>query len=298
MVKLIKQGGGGFTIYLPKKWVDENKLSKGDNLDVTVSGKELIIGPKATNKKSEIETKLTNSSETSIRTLITNVYRTGYDRVKIFFNTEDQFKILQKIIKTRLIGFEVIKKEKDFCIIENITEPSVDQFDNILNKLFLNIEEIFDITKERLNNSKEKIEDYNEVEERIHKYDNFCRRMIIKQKLIKQKSELFWSFLSQIIHAQRELYLLNKSFNNKEVSKQIKELFETAKRLFDLTKQAYFENNIEILWKIHKIERETIYKKAYSLLETKPKESKITYHLASCIRQLHLSTSSLAGLIM
>ena len=136
MVKLIKQGGGGFTIYLPKKWVDENKLSKGDNLDVTVSGKELIIGPKATNKKSEIETKLTNSSETSIRTLITNVYRTGYDRVKIFFNTEDQFKILQKIIKTRLIGFEVIKKEKDFCIIENITEPSVDQFDNILNKLF------------------------------------------------------------------------------------------------------------------------------------------------------------------
>ena len=145
---------------------------------------------------------------------------------------------------------------------------------------------------------KEKIEDYNEVEERIHKYDNFCRRMIIKQKLIKQKSELFWSFLSQIIHAQRELYLLNKSFNNKEVSKQIKELFETAKRLFDLTKQAYFENNIEILWKIHKIERETIYKKAYSLLETKPKESKITYHLASCIRQLHLSTSSLAGLIM
>lgn len=295
--RLIKQGGGGFTIYLPKKWVEENKLTKGDELNISISGKELIIGPKPSDKKSETTIKLTNPGETSIRTIITNVYRIGYDRVKVFFENENEFKLLQKIIKTRLIGFEVIKKEKGYCIVENITEPSIDQFDNILKKLFLNIDEIFDITRKRLNNSEEEIEDYNEVEERIHKYDNFCRRVILKQKLIKQKSEMFWSFLAQVIHAQRELYFLNKILNNKQVSKQTIDLFEISNKLYNMIQEAYIKNNLEILWKIHDIENDAIYKKAYNLLENKPKESKIVYHLASCIRQLHIATSPLSGLI-
>ena len=34
--KLIKQGGGGgLTIYLPKKWIDENKLEQSNEIEIT-----------------------------------------------------------------------------------------------------------------------------------------------------------------------------------------------------------------------------------------------------------------------
>jgi len=298
--KLIRQGGGGFTIYLPKKWVEENNLSKGNELSLEASGKDLIISSKPSEKKSEILMKLPNYIENSIRTIITNAYRSGYDKINIHFSNENQFKILQNIIKTRLIGFEVIKKEKNFCIVENITEPTLDQFDNLLNKMFMNIEELFEVTKKRLTNNFKEIEDFNEIEERIHKYDNFCRRVIIKQKLIKQKSEMFWTFISQIIHSQRELYFLNKIIDkNTKISKQTLELFEECNKAFNLIHEAYTKKDLDNLWKVQDIERNTIYKKAYSLMQSKNgKENIIIYHLTACLRQLNLSTSPLTGLIV
>lgn len=300
MVKLIKQGGGGYTIYLPKKWVDRNNLTKGNELDVEESGNDLIIRPEPSEKKAETSVKLTNSSETAIRTLVTNLYRDGYDKINVSGIDENQYKMLQKIIKTRLIGFDIIKKEQDLCIIENITEPSIDQFDNLLKKFFLNIEELFDITKKRLDGTNDKLEDFEEVEERIHKYDNFCRRVIIKQKLIKKRSEMFWCFLSEINHAQRELYFLNRILDKKiKISKKTKDLFESALEIFNLVKVAFFQDKIEILWQIQEIEKQALFGNAYYQFQNlKSKENVLVYHLATCIRQLHLSTSPLSGMKM
>ncbi|MFH1500774.1 MAG: hypothetical protein ABIE22_02405 [archaeon] len=299
--KLIKQGVSGYTIYVPKKWIDENKLEKGDELDVTISGKDLIISIKPNQKKSETSIKITNIVESSIRTLITNAYRSGYDRIKISFNFAEQFQILQKTIKTKLIGFDIIKKEANSCIVENITEPSYDQFDNLLKKMFLNIEELFNITKIRLTKTKEELEDFQEVEERIQKYDNFCRRVISKQKLIKQHSESFWTFLSIVVHAQRELVHLNEfiSKNKIVISKQTLEIFGQAYEIYKLIEKAYYEKDIDLLSEVHEKEKDLTYKKGYSLLQTKKgKEAIIISHLLNCGRQFYLSSSPLTGLIV
>jgi len=299
MAKLIKQGGGGYTIYLPKKWIDKNKLGKGNELSIEESGKNLIVSPDKIDKKTETEAKLINSIESSIRTIITNAYRSGYDKIKVYFNEEKQFNLLQKIVKSNLIGFEIIKKEKDFCIVENITEPSFDQFDNILKKLFLNIEGLFEITKNKLL-SKEESEDFNEVEERILKYDNFCRRVITKQKLIKQNSEMFWTFLVLIIHGQRELYHLNKILDKKtKISKETINMLEGAFEVFKLIEEAYYKKDKEILGKIHELNKELVYKKAYHLMEkSKGKEAILLFHLTTCIRQFYLANSPLSGLLI
>jgi len=296
--KLIGQGGGGYTIYLPKKWIEENKLKKGQELNLEISGNDLVISPKPSQIKSSTEIKLNSSVESLIRTLITNSYRAGYDKIKIFFDNDKQFIILQKIIKTNLIGFEIIKKENDYCIVENITEPSFDQFDNLLKKMFMNIEELFDITEKRFTNSAKEIEDYTEVEERILKYDNFCRRVISRQKLIKKRSELFWTFLALIIHAQRELYHLNTTLDKKiNVSKQTLEIFEKTKEIFQIIQEVYYNKEIEKLSKTHELQK-TIMQKYYSLIQKSSKENIILFHLTNCARQFYLANSPLSGLIL
>ncbi|MBD3253192.1 hypothetical protein GF386_05645 [Candidatus Pacearchaeota archaeon] len=295
--KLIKQGGGGYTVYLPKKWITENNLDKGDELNINISGKDLILSSKPSEKKSETEIKLTNLIESSIRTLITNTYRTGFDRIRVFFNNDKQFKILQEIIKKRLIGFEIIKKQKEFCIVENITEPGYDQFDNLLKKMFLNIEDLFLITKEKLENKKES-EDYREVEERIMKYDNFCRRVISKQKLIKKNSEMFWTFLVLVVHGQRELYHLNKILNKKiKFSKETIGIFENSYKIFKLIEKAYYEKKLELLGEVHEIEK-IIERKISKILNKKSEENLIIHHLALCAREFYQANSPLSGIIM
>jgi phosphate uptake regulator len=299
--KLIKQGGGGYTIYLPKKWVSENGFDKGEELHVEEVGKNLIISPSALVKKTETTIKLENLTESSIRTLITNTYRAGYDKITVRFEHEAQFKILQKTVKTKLIGFDVIKKEANYCVVENITEPSYDQFDNLLRKMFMNIEELFEITAGKLGIKEvNEADDFEEVEERILKYDNFCRRAITKRKLIDQKSEFFWTFLAIVIHGNRELYHLNKLIVKKvKVSSKTVYLFEKAHEIFVIIEKAYFDKNISLLAKIHEMEKDVVYNKGYGVLKDKnSNDSVFAFHLMSCARHFYLANSPLAGLIV
>ncbi len=295
--KLIKQGSGGFTVYLPKKWVESNYLTKGEEVDITESGLNLILTPKPFKvKKLETEIRLTGLTESLIRTLITNSYRVGYDKIKVKFDNEKQFNILHDVIKTKLIGFDIINKNADYCLVENVTEPDHEQFDNLIRKMFINIDSLFDITRSRLTNQDPK-EDFNEIEERIIKYDNFCRRIIIKKKLIEKRSEFFWTFLSYVLHGQRELYHLNKSIKNKiKSSKKVLYLLNKNQEIFNIIKNSYQNKSIEGLSKIHDVEKELIYNTGYNLLRTK--EGIIVYHLMGSIRQFYLSNSPLTGLIL
>ena len=210
------------------------------------------------------------------------------------YENEAQFNILNQTIKTRLIGFEIIKKEKNSCIIENITEPSSEQFDNILKKIFLSIHDLFATTEKRCQHPSS-IHDIEELEERIQKYDNFCRRVISKS-LAGKNSELLWAFLAILIHAQRELYSLNKALKQ-PVQKATLLLLKETSSIFALLARAYTEKNISIIAAIHEREKTLIYKKAYALLSGS-KEPIIIHHLANSIRQFYLATSPLLGLIL
>lgn len=299
--KLISQGGGGFTIYLPKKWIDKNNLGKGNELGIEIAGPNLIISPKDQKKILETEIKLTGLTESLIRTLITNTYRKGYDRIKVTFENEKQFQTLRQVIKTKLIGFDIIKKEKYHCIVENITEPSPEQFENLIKKIFLNIKELFKITKDSLGIEKTSdLEDLTEVEERIMKYDNFCRRVISKQRLTQENPEFLWTFLTLLTHSTREIYYLNKIIGkNTKISKETSNLLTKTEELFELIEKAYSKKDKEALTEIHDMEKELIYKKASSLLQTKKgKESLVIYYLASCIRKIYQANSPLLGLII
>ena len=291
--KLVRQGSSTMMISLPSKWIKANKLDKGSEVDLEEENNRLVIGTE-TKGKLETSINLPSLAESLIRVLIVNSYREGYDKIIVHLSDEKQFKILQEIIKTKLIGFDIIKKEKSSCTVENVTEPSINQFDNILGKLFDNILELIEITKQKLE-SKKPEENFEETEDRIQKYDNFCRRVINKQNSNK-KSE-FLIFLTQINHAQREVYHLNKMSTGKH--EKIAGLLNETKELFNLITKSYKEKNPEILAKIHELEKEILYKKGYLALEkSKGKESIIIYHILSSIRNLYLSSSPLSILIM
>jgi phosphate uptake regulator len=295
--KLVKQGAATLMVSLPAKWLQRNNLSKGSEVGIDEVEDSVVISAAGPEVKKEIEIKLVNLVESSIRTLITNTYRRGFDRIKVHYETEDQFNILKDVIKTRLIGFDVIKKGVNFCVVENITEPSPDQFENLLHKIFYNIGELFEATKKRMNGDGSN--DFKEIEERIQKYDNFCRRVISKKKLSNLKSEFLWTFLALLIHGQREVYHLNKLLGKVKLSDSTKKFLDDSQEMFEMIKKAYLEKNISILAKVHKREKELVYTKGYTLLhKAKGRESSIIYHIILSIREFYQSNSPLSGLIM
>ncbi len=290
--KLVKQGAATMMISLPSKWIKANELNKGDEIEIDEKQNSIIIGLGGKKSKRQTEMTLASSTESSVRTILTNAYRLGYDKINLNFQDKKALKIIQNTVNHNLIGFEIIKKTNKNCEIENITEPSKEQFDNIFSKIFLNIDELFIIAENMLHGRKKEFE---EIEQKIQQYDNFCRRVIAKNELYGIY-QLKWAFHAELIHAQRELYLLLKYLekNKTKADKLVFQLLEDCKKVFKILKQAYKEKSIEKLEKIHDLEKEMIYKKGYSSLKKSVGRIE-AHHILAAIRNFYLASSPLIG---
>jgi phosphate uptake regulator len=290
--KLVKQGQATLMVSLPAKWIRENKLNKGSEVIIKDIKENLIISAEEPeNIKLETTIKLTHLTESSIRTLITNTYRKGYDKIKVLFNKKEQFAILNEVVKNKLIGFEITKKEKDYCIVENVTEPSIDLFENLTKKVFYNINEFFEVIEGKSS------EDAEEIANRIQRYDNFCRRVVSKKKLTLENSTFFWTFLTLVLHGQRELYYLNKN-KKAELSKENKVLLEKTKQLFNIIKDAYLKKSVDNLGEAHKLAKEEITNLGNKILKKGKEDALVAYYLMAASRQFYQANSPLTGLIL
>jgi phosphate uptake regulator len=290
--KLVKQGAATLMISLPAKWLKKFKLDKGDEIDLEERDNSLLLFPDIKDIKKETEINISKLTESSIRTIITNAYRLGYDKIKINFQDKRVISIIQDIVENNLIGFEIMKKSQNSCEIENITEPSFDQFENIFKKIFANIDELFEIAQNMLKGEKQEFED---TERKIQQFDNFCRRVISKNNL--DKSQLRWTFHNELIHAQREIYHMLRyvSKNKIKENKETLELLRNCKEIYELIKKAYINKDIKILEDVHEIEKEYVYKEGYKLINKNPI---IIHHILSSIRGFYLSNSPLLGLLI
>jgi phosphate uptake regulator len=292
--KIIKQGVGGYTIYLPKQWVEQNSLKHGQELSIEQIDGRLSIAPPGRKESSETSITVRNIDKSSIRTMITNAYRAGHDRIKVSFNQQKQFTIINDIVKTRLIGFEIIQKSQNGCVIENITEPAAEQFDMILRKFFYNIAELFDIALQK--SQKGECEDVEMIEENIQKYDNFCRRVIAKRTLSLRRPEMLWAFITTIHHAQREIYHLCKETGPQ--NKDTRELLMGTKGVYELVWKAYLEHDTKAVEDAHTRYNTLHYEKGIELIRKTKGDSAIAAHYILCaLREFYLATSPLTAYI-
>lgn len=294
--KIVKHGEATMMVSLPSKWVKNNNLKKGDELSVIENSSSIIFSTDKNKKiKKEITIKLTSSVESSVRAILTNLYRLGYDKIIINYSDPEILKVIEKELKNILIGFEIIKREQNKCIIENILEPSTEQLNNIFSKFILNIDEIFIIFEGFLNGKKE---NFIETEKQIQSFDNFCRRMITKDNI--SNSQLRLSYHNAIYHGQRELYYALMILNeNKIKSNYVSDLLKEAKLIFETLKKSYDTKDLSLLEKIHKIENEVILNKGYDYLKKSknPIERLVIHRVLSAIRNFYFASSPLIGLL-
>ena len=293
--KLVKHGEATMMISLPSKWIHQNKLNKGDELEVEERGNHLLIKLEKEKEIRETELNLSSLDEAYIRTLITNAYRLGFDKIHIKFEKKETLKTIKEVVEKNLLGFDIIKEGEKFCEIESITEPSKEQFDNIFNKFLMNIEEMFEAVKSQLNGLEA---EYKDTDRRILQYDNFCKRILVKYNK-NEENFLKWAVHSNLTHASRELYHLAEYLakNKCKSSKEELLLLEKVRQIFQGIKSVYDSGDFKGLEKVNDLEKEIVYKIGYSLLK-KSKDPVIVFRLLSSARQFYLAFSPLAGAII
>jgi phosphate uptake regulator len=292
--KVIKQGATTLMVSLPSKWVKQVNLKKGDEVQMAESDDTLIISKGEISTKKQTTITVASLAESSIRVAVWNTYRAGYDQITVKFSTPQQYRVIKDTVKNYMIGFEITQQMHDYCVIENITEPAEEQFDVLFRKVLQNISLLINVTEDRLHR-KLPLEDYQEIVSKIHQYDNFCRRVMTKKRMTE--APLLWSFLTLLVHGQRELYHLNRILDKEKIQFTHFAFFDQVKKVYQLLYEGYTKKSIPQLQKIHEVMPE-LYQEFYKLIQKNQKENVILYHIIGAIRNFYLAASPAMGVLL
>jgi len=273
--KLIKQGGGGLTVYIPKKWIDARELKPGDEVEFKEEKGKLIISPESEKKKKEINIKIENSYQKNIRFLLNELYRQGYDKIKVNVKDSETIKTVQRLVEELFFEMDVITKSENSCMIEMISEPNFENYYTILKKL------IFIIQDSMNNILKGNAKEVEKATNKYRKYDNFCRRFVFLNIRGKENFETN-SLLIHLLMIQTDLRRLAKQKANKKMLEEISKYFKEAYT-------AFFKKNLKDLYRLNK--------KINSFLEENKKTKKITVSQHQCLEIARILYSAIVPMI-
>jgi phosphate uptake regulator len=193
--KLISFGKTSYVVSIPKTWVNRNNLKKGDTVGIAENEGNLLLTPgnaEDMQKPKSIEFDITGIDRTSILYVIRSAYKVGYDEIKLRFKTPQaiyyRFDRKEKVISViheevnRLVGIEVVQQKEDFCIIKDISDPSPREFDNILRKVFLILNDASnDLIEAIEKNDAILLETIEEKHNSVTKFISYCLRLLNKR---------------------------------------------------------------------------------------------------------------------
>ncbi|MBI2133472.1 phosphate uptake regulator PhoU [Candidatus Woesearchaeota archaeon] len=133
--KLVQLGNSTLFLSMPRDWVQENGLSKGDEVEVSQDQDKVLVWPDCKLKKDTLMVDVTRFKDMLPR-LLYSIYRSGYDEVEL--RSEDQQLIgkIKTVMWKETVGYELMEQTGTMCRIVNVS-GKVDDFNNLLRRLFL-----------------------------------------------------------------------------------------------------------------------------------------------------------------
>ena len=257
---------------MPRKWSLQFNIKKGDELEVEEEGNKITV---STEKSTELKSKeidVTGLDRTTILYYIQSLYRMGYDEIKVIFNesatvhfrTNEKVKVITVIHNevNRLIGFEIIQQKENYCIIKDLSTSSIKEFDNILRRIFLLLN---DASSDLLKGAKEfnisLIETIEEKHDSITKFISYCSRLLSKYGYTDHKKTIvlyhILIILDKVIDvlktAGRDLLRVKNKLSNKTI-----ELLDLIDKSIHLCSEFFFKFDLSKAVEIYKSRNEML----------------------------------------
>ncbi|MFT4303830.1 MAG: hypothetical protein ACMXYG_04650 [Candidatus Woesearchaeota archaeon] len=293
--KIIKLGESTLVASLPSKWIKKNELNPGNEIDIDEKDNQLILSSSNIKKeRKEVNIIINSNNKEEIHNILTHSYRKGFEIIK--FTNIDKYicNKIKNITKELLLGFELTKKEKNYCVVENITEPADEKHEIILRRAFL-------ITKETFNQilEKQNISEIEGLKQQHDRYILFCRRSLTKKK--SENLHLYWELLTFLMHIQHSLYYMYKYITNNKIKidKNIEKAIKELNNYFELYYKSFFNKDLNLIYQINKIKYELHFGKFQKSIEQKKGKNAVVYsYLKETARLIQIGTSPIISIII
>lgn len=297
--KIVKLGPSTLVVSLPAKWGQEFNLKPGDELELNQEDSRLIISTeKSLATKKETVINITDHTRKDLSALITHAYRKGFDKIIIKNLNPKLFQDIKEITKNLLLGFEISHRAKNTCIVENLAEPTPQESNVLLRRIFLMIKETQNkaLTDFEANNLD--MAEIDDLRNQIDKFILYYRRILSKKP--EKNQALTWELLTFLMHIQHVYYYLYKFANDNKIKSdsEIIKLLQESIIYFGLYYEAYFKKDMEKIRKINQLSSEYQFGKCLKMIEQKGKTAILHSYLREIFRLIQVGTSPIISLIL
>ena len=188
--KIVKQGQATMTVSLPIKWIKNNNLNNGEEINIEEKENKLILSSSKSISDKIIKIDLSKMNERVIRWSLSSLHKKGYDEIEIIFDSPKTLIILEDLTKNLFTGFVIIEQTSKRCVLKSISADSQSEFNNILRRAFLVCLSLADNSLESIENTEE-LKTLLTLEKSNNQLTNFCERLINKGLYQKPKLSHF-----------------------------------------------------------------------------------------------------------
>jgi len=247
-------GPSTLMVSLPSKWVKENSIKKGDELEILEENKNLKIIINKTDKKLVANFDVSNLDKMLYR-FVGALYKAGFDEVKLIYKNHDQLKIIYDVLNKVCIGYEIVEEGNKFVVIKQVSEVKEEDFENVLRRLFqllISISE--DGLKAIEKNDKSSLKELTLRDYNINRNADFCRRCLNKHQY-KHPGPLYHIIeqLERIADSYRDIF--SETIKSKEsLNKDLINYYKNLNQFFNHFYNIFYEFNHEKLESMKKLD--------------------------------------------
>lgn len=255
--KLIRQGGGGYTVYLPKKWVETIGLAVGDKVSIDEEGNTLVLNPELKEHEPKtIEVDIEGLDKASVRQTFTALYESGFDEITFTFKnnpcmdpyakTKLQMSDVIVNLVPRFHGFEIIKQDDLSYTVKDISHSSEDDFDIILRRIFFLL---LDFNKYIQEN---KFRQGRERYEAISRFVSFCLRLLNKKQIPDPVKYNLYTVTNSLEDIAIYYRFLTEDRQKRKISEDTRVFIKQVGNTFKMFYEFYYSPDNKKLTKINR----------------------------------------------
>ncbi len=200
--KLVKQGNTSVIVSLPIEWIRKHQLKQGDVVEISETGSDILISLAEEKRTVMFTINCDVLDRSTLYMMLLNLYQKGYDEVRINYskkipdyekNNKVDAAVKIKSWLPRFVGWEIMQQQKGSILIRDITGPSLENPQNLLQRVFFLISSFL----EQKDTSRESSDEFYET---ALKLINLAIRIVHKRKMSEENI-----FLLRLLHKITQL---------------------------------------------------------------------------------------------
>lgn len=308
--KIISFGNSSYVVSLPKDWVRENKLKKGDLVCVEEKNDEITLYPGQNNRVIEpkiIVIDIDGKNEDMVQTEIISAYLNNYDIIEAKGKLTPEAAVRIKSILRNLTGIEIIQQDSSKIVAKdllNINEISIEtlirRIDNIARSILT--DSIGSIHKNMYEDIYERDMEVNRL---VYLAYRVIRAAIIDPKIAKSLGKtnielLFEQILIEKLEkvadkAKRIARFLKDANLTNEEKAELENIYNLIKQCYLDVMKSYYKKDLDLAFKVEVAGREKIAKMNEFIRE---RQNAHTHMVIEQMKSMSISVKNIARAVI